>query len=167
LNPLGGSTAYFVVLMAGLVILRVITYNRYLILACRICGDRQLWKVGFKKEDICQFCKSKAFLVKGIAGILEKSYQIKIHKRAVRIKSLIVPGFGFLSVGSLSVFFLISLFVLFNFSFPGDYSPLYAVISRLGTLFTGALALVFYIFSLISNELLLRRMHRKYKISTV
>jgi hypothetical protein len=175
LNPLGGSTAYFVILMAALVILRVITYNRYLILACRICGDRQLWKVGFKKEDICQFCKSKAFLVKGIAGILEKSYQIKIHKRAVRIKSLIVPGFGFLSVGSLSVFFLInilislflSLFVLFNFSFPGDYSPLYAVISRLGTLFTGALVLVFYIFSLISNELLLRRMHRKYKISTV
>jgi hypothetical protein len=110
-----------------------------------------------------------------MAGNPEKSYQIRTHKKAVRLKSLVVPGFGFLSAGSISMFFittmvislLLSLFVLFYFSFPGDYSPLYAVISRLGTVITGGLALAFYTIFLISNELFLRRAHSKHKIDTV
>lgn len=175
LNPLGGSWVYFAFLMAAMVLLRALTYNRYIIIACRICGDRQLGKVSLKKENICQYCKSKSLIFSGMAGNPEKSYQIRTHKKAVRLKSLVVPGFGFLSAGSISMFFittivislLLSLFVLFYFSFPGDYSPLYAVISRLGTVITGGLALAFYAIFLISNELFLRRAHSKHKIDTV
>lgn len=175
MNPLGAGGVFFIILIASIVGLKAVTYNRYLIHTCRICGDRQLGIVTFKKEDICQYCKSKSHLLKGLAGNHEKTYRIRTHKRAVRIKSLIVPGFGFLSVGSLSMFFiinlimslLISLFVIFCFSFPGDYSPLYAVISRLGTVITGGLLLAFYVFFLMTNELLLRRLHSRYKIDTV
>ncbi len=175
LSPLGSSQMYFILLIAIMVLLRALTYNRYIILACRICGDKQLGKGSLKKEDICQYCKTKSLIVSGLAGSPKRSYQIKTHKRAVRLKSLIVPGFGFLAVGSVSMFFIttfllsmiMSLFVLFYFSFPGDYSPLYAIISRLGTIVTGGLTLLLYVVFTVSNEFFIRRMHTKYKIDTV
>ncbi len=175
LNPLGSNQMYFILLIAIMVLLRALTYNRYIILACRICGDKQLGKGSLKKEDICQYCKTKSLIVSGLAGNPKRSYQIKTHKRAVRLKSLIVPGFGFLAAGSVSMFFvttfllsmIMSLFVLFSFSFPGDYSPLYAIISRLGTIVTGGLTLLLYIFFTVSNEIFIRRVHAKYKIDTV
>lgn len=175
LSPLGSSQMYFILLIAIMVLLRALTYNRYIILACRICGDKQLGKGSLKKEDICQYCKTKSLIVSGLAGSPKRSYQIKTHKRAVRLKSLIVPGFGFLAVGSVSMFFItifllsmiMSLFVLFCFSFPGDYSPLYAIISRLGTIVTGGLTLLLYVVFSVSNEFFIRRMHAKYKIDTV
>lgn len=171
-NPWRGGIIFFSLFMVLLVGIKVVSYNRYLILACRVCGYKQLWKVSLKKDDICQYCKSKSHHVKGAAGIPEKVYQIKSHKRGVRVKSLIIPGFGFLSVGAVSMFFfisivissLIALFVLFFFAFPGDYSPLYAVISRLGTVVIGVLVLAMYLFILITNDLVLRRIHKKHRV---
>ncbi len=170
--PVGTPLPFFVYIIVATILLRVVTYNRYITLACRICGDRQLWKVSMKKDDICPLCRSKSLLVRGSSWNGEKLYPLRFRKKALRVLSLLVPGYPFISAGSVTTFFLIngvfsfflSLFVLFHYLFPGDFSPLYGMIGRLGSLVTGTFIIFSYCATTVSGEFYLRKLHRKYNL---
>ena len=170
--PVGHPLSFFVYLIVATILLRVVTYNRYITLACRICGDRQLWKVSMKKDDICSLCRSRSLLVRGSSWNVEKIYPLRFRKKVLRVLSLLVPGFPFVSAGSVSIFFLtnllfsslLSLFVFFHYLFPGDISPLYGVIGRLGNVITDTLIIFSYGAIALSGEYYLRKLHKKYNL---
>ncbi len=173
--PFGKALPFFMYLIVGTLVLRVVTYNRYITLSCRVCGDRQLWKVSLKKDDICQICRSKSLLVRGSSSNIEKLYPIRFRRKAIRVLSAIVPGYAFISTGAVTTFliinlcfsFIISVFSLFWFFFPGEFSPLYHLIWGLGNRITGSILFLGYVGIGVGTEYFIRKIHRTHTLTSM
>ncbi|RMG58162.1 MAG: hypothetical protein D6713_08285 [Deltaproteobacteria bacterium] len=162
----------YIILLAVALGLRVLTFNRYLHTACKVCGERQPWRVRFKKDDVCGLCSSRSHEFRGGARALEKAANIRLYRKATIARSLLLPGYTFLAMNSVTIYalwtglfsFFLSLFVIFRFAFPGNLSSLYGKIHAYGLVISGVGCGAIYLFFNGLGAAVFRRLLKKHRV---
>jgi len=165
------GSAYLVCVFL-IILLRIVTFNRYLHSGCKVCGERQPWKVRFKKDDVCGVCASKTHHVRSSIMVPDKILSMRLYRRSTIMRSLLIPGYPLLAVNAVTFFslglfvnsFFVSLLLVFNFAFPKEYSPLYDRIYSLGVLVSYVGLVLSYLFFSGFGIAIFRRILKKYRV---